>query len=265
MKIMITGGTGFLGQALVKRFYNKHDLIIFSRDEYKQYKMRQKYPNCQYVIGDIGDQIYFDADTDLIINTAAMKHVSLCQENKLEALKTNVIGVLNCCNTGIPVIHISTDKAVNPINFYGVTKKIAEEFVYKYDNCMIVRFGNLFGSRGSVVPLFLDKRDKGHKTYDISDVNVERYFLTANDAVDLIVKAMRCVGGKDKVISRQFKKIKIVDLVKCINPGAEINIVGLRFGEKMCEELGGSLDNNDYYTKDEIKQMLGDFEKEYRI
>ncbi|MDN5319826.1 MAG: UDP-N-acetylglucosamine 4,6-dehydratase/5-epimerase [Thermococcaceae archaeon] len=257
--ILITGGTGSFGKKFTERIFQEFEpekVIIFSRDEYKQYVMRKKFPPekypIRYFIGDVRDRerLYraFDG-VDYVVHAAALKQVPVAEYNPFEAVKTNIIGAQNVIDAAIDMgvkkaIGLSTDKAVNPINLYGATKLVLEKifiagnaYVGKRDTTFsVVRYGNVVGSRGSVIPLFLELVKGGKKKLPITDLRMTRFWLTLDEAVDLVLFALReSVGGE--VFVPKVPSMRIVDLAKAICPECEFEIIGIRPGEKLHETL----------------------------
>ena len=254
--ILITGGTGSFGQAFVKRVLADHEpkrLIIFSRDELKQYEMQQKVNDSRvsFFIGDVRDNERLNralqADVDILIHAAALKQVPACEYNPFEAIKTNIVGAENIINSAIDcgvkkIIALSTDKAVNPINLYGATKLCAEKlFVQgnsyagsKNTHFSCVRYGNVIGSRGSVVPLFLKQRESGCVT--VTDKRMTRFWITLNRGVDFVIQCLSLMHGGEIFVPR-IPSMNIMDLVKTIAPECEIEYSGIRPGEKLHEVL----------------------------
>jgi len=257
--ILITGGTGTFGKAFTKyvfEHFKPRKVIIFSRDEFKQYEMAKKFPPdkypIRYFIGDIRDKdrLYraFEG-VDYVIHAAAMKQVPASEYNPFEAVKTNVIGAENIVNAAIDkgvkkVIAISTDKAVNPINLYGATKLVMEKifiagnaYVGAKDTVLsVVRYGNVVGSRGSVIPLFIELTKKGEKVLPITDKRMTRFWITIEQGVELVLTALEeAVGGE--VFVPRIPSMRITDLAKAINPNCEFKIIGIRPGEKIHEVL----------------------------
>ncbi len=257
--ILITGGTGSLGQKLTEillKRYRPKKLIIFSRDEYKQSEMAKRlhpsrYP-IRFFLGDIRDKdrLYraFEG-VDYVIHAAALKQVPALEYNPFEAVKTNVIGADNIVDAAFDcgvekVIAVSTDKAVNPINLYGATKLVAEKIfiaanAYRGEKktvFSVVRYGNVVGSRGSVIPFFLDLKKQGAKEFPITDDNMTRFWITLEEGVELVLTSLEeAVGGE--IFVPKIPSMKIIDLVKAINPRAKLKIVGIRPGEKLHESL----------------------------
>jgi len=256
-KILITGGTGSFGKMFVKIVLDKYKpkkVIIFSRDELKQYEMQLKFSSndypISYFIGDIRDrsrlQRAFEG-VDYVIHAAALKQVPACERNPFEAIKTNVLGAENIINTAIDrgvkrVIALSTDKAANPINLYGATKLCSDKLFiagnsysgYNETRFSVVRYGNVAGSRGSVIPLFLKLKETG--TLPITDNKMTRFWITLEKGVDFVIKCLEKTQGGELFIPK-IPSMKIVDLARAIGPDCEIKEIGIRPGEKIHEVL----------------------------
>ena len=256
--ILITGGTGSFGkkftEIVFKRFKPKK-LIIFSRDEFKQSEMAKAFPCSKYPIryflGDIRDKnrLYraFE-NVDYVVHAAALKQVPALEQNPTEAVKTNVLGADNivdaAIDTGVKkVIALSTDKAVNPINLYGATKLVAEKIFIAANSYTeerikfsVVRYGNVVGSRGSVIPFFLELKQKGIKEFPITDERMTRFWLVLEKGVDLVIKVLQEAEGGE-VFVPQIPSMIIGDLAKAIEPECTFKIVGIRPGEKIHETL----------------------------
>lgn len=253
--ILITGGTGSLGKHLCKVLLEKYHpmaIRVYSRDELKQHEMRQVFgdKNIRYFIGDVRDGNRLKRameGVDIVIHAAALKQVPACEYNPLEAVRTNIIGTENVINAAIDnavnkVISVSTDKAVNPVNLYGATKLCAEKIVLQGNayaggrNTLFscVRYGNVIGSRGSVVPLFNEQKKKGKIT--ITDDNMTRFWITLNQAVELIVKAIKHMQGGEIFVPK-IPSMRITDLAEALAPECEIENIGIRPGEKLHEVL----------------------------
>lgn len=255
--ILLTGGTGSFGKKFIQitlKNYNPKRIIVFSRDELKQHEMRMKIPNetkVSYFIGDIRDKerLYraFGANVDIVVHAAALKQVPACEYNPFEAIKTNILGAQNIIDAaidcGIPkVLALSTDKAVNPINLYGATKLCAEKlFVQgnsyagpKNTRFSCVRYGNVVGSRGSVIPVFREQSKTGKIT--ITDQRMTRFWITLDQGVEFVIKCINSMHGGEVFVPR-IPSMNIMDLAKAIAPECAIEYNGIRPGEKIHETL----------------------------
>jgi len=253
--ILLTGGTGSFGQNFSKYILKNQrpvSLRIFSRDELKQHEMRQKFEDdtLRFFIGDVRDKerLYRAMHgVDIVIHTAALKQVPSCEYNPFEAVKTNIIGAENVINTAIDcnvekVLAISTDKAVSPINLYGATKLCAEKMFVQSNfytggegtKISCVRYGNVIGSRGSVVPFF--KKQRIQKVLTVTDKRMTRFWITYEQAIRFVIECVdRMIGGE--VFVPKIPSMKIMDLAKAIGPECEIKEIGIRQGEKIHEVL----------------------------
>ena len=268
--ILITGGTGSLGKALTKyileKWPNVKRLVIYSRDEQKQFEMAQEfspndYPSIRYFIGDVRD---FDrikralAGIDYVIHAAAMKHVHIAEYNPDECVKTNIGGAENviraCLETNVKkVVALSTDKACAPINLYGATKLTSDKLFIAANNIKgfndikfsVVRYGNVMGSNGSVIPFFMKKKEEG--ILPITDPNMTRFNISLIDGVEMVLHALDLAWGGEIFIPK-IPSFKITDLAKAIGPDCDIEIVGIRAGEKIHEEMITVSDS--FYTYD---------------
>lgn len=256
--ILITGGTGSLGQALVERFLRTkvRKIIIYSRDEYKQFNMERKFEKdrdrLRFFIGDVRDRerLYRAfVGVDVVIHAAALKHVHLMEYNPLEAVNTNITGASNILDAAIDrniqkVIALSTDKAVNPINIYGATKLVSDKLFRsahayggeKGPGFIVVRYGNVIGSRGSVVPMFRELAGRKAPQLPITDKRMTRFWITLDQSVELVLKALELGRGGEVFIAR-VPSCRITDLAEAIYPGAELVETGIRPGEKLHEDL----------------------------
>jgi UDP-N-acetylglucosamine 4,6-dehydratase (inverting) len=257
--VLITGGTGSFGRRfaaqLLQHFGDVRRVIIYSRDELKQFEMgqafpRDKYPQLRFFIGDVRDKdrLYRAMeDVDVVIHAAALKQVPAAEYNPFEAIKTNVIGAQNVIETAIDrgvrrVVALSTDKAAAPINLYGATKLCSDKlfvsanrFRGKHDIAFaVVRYGNVMGSRGSVIPFFLDKRAEG--ILPITDPRMTRFNITLNEGVELVLYALAHMWGGEIFVPR-IPSYRIMDMAEAIAPECEKKIVGIRPGEKLHEEM----------------------------
>ena len=276
-KILVTGGTGSFGreliQYLLKNFPKIKKLVIFSRDELKQYEMSKtynvnKYPCIRYFIGDIRDKDRIDMalkDIDYVIHAAALKQVDTAEYNPFETIKTNVVGTQNiiesCLNNNIKkMIALSTDKAVSPFNLYGATKLCAEKLVVSANNIKgknpikfsIVRYGNVLGSRGSVLPAF--QKQKKKNTLYVTDKSMTRFNISLRESIKLVLWTLKNSKGGEIFIPK-LPSIKITDLAKAVCDKCRIKIIGIRPGEKIHEELISEYES----------QYLYDFGKYYGI
>ncbi|MEM3036366.1 MAG: UDP-N-acetylglucosamine 4,6-dehydratase (inverting) [Thermoplasmata archaeon] len=263
--VLITGGTGSLGQCLTRMILEKwpniRRLVIFSRDEQKQFQMSQvfpesKYPSMRYFIGDVRDYkrlVLAFENIDYVIHTAAMKHVPVAEYNPMECVKTNVLGAENVINasleTGIKkVIALSTDKAAAPINLYGATKLCSDKLFVAANNIKgkrdivfsVVRYGNVMGSNGSVIPYFLKMRKNGY--LPITDVNMTRFNITLKEGTELVLYALFNARGGEIFVPK-IPSYKITILADAICPDCEKRIIGIRPGEKVHEEMITSSDS----------------------
>lgn len=259
LSVLVTGGTGSFGRKFVEMVLNQYKprrLIIFSRDELKQHEMRQihddKTPgsSVRYFIGDVRDRerLYRAfAGVDIVIHAAALKQVPACEYNPFEAIKTNVLGAQNVIEAAIDkgvkkVIAISTDKAVNPVNLYGATKLCAEK-MFIHANAYagaggtrfaVCRYGNVVGSRGSVIPLFARQRENGVVT--ITDPRMTRFWITLEQGVGLVLRCLELMQGGEIFVPK-IPSMNIKDLVEAVAPGCQTEYIGIRPGEKLHEVL----------------------------
>lgn len=264
-KVLVTGGTGSFGQAFVRCILHKFPdikrLVIYSRDELKQYHMSQiysesEYPGLRYFLGDIRDKdrlIYALDEIDYVVHAAALKQVPAAEYNPFEFIKTNVIGAQNVIDAALftnvkKVIALSTDKAASPVNLYGATKLCSDKLFIAANNIKgkrrvsfsVVRYGNVVGSRGSVIPLFLERRDSG--SVPITSPEMTRFSITLNEGVAMVLWALEnSLGGE--IFVPKIPSYKVIDLAKAIAPEAEYDIVGVRPGEKIHEEMITSSDS----------------------
>jgi UDP-N-acetylglucosamine 4,6-dehydratase/5-epimerase len=257
--IIITGGTGSLGKAFVKKVlekYNPKSLRIFSRDELKQWEMANqfsKYKHCdklRFFIGDVRDKDRVRRafeDCDYVIHAAAMKQIPASEYNPMECIKTNIIGAQNIIECALDlgiknVVAISSDKAVSPVNLYGASKLCAEKIFIAANNMRgkrnikfsLVRYGNVMGSRGSVIPFFLDI--KRNNVIPITHLEMTRFNYLLDDAVDLILYTLKNQWGGEVYIPK-MPSYKITDVARAIAPKAKLKIIGIRPGEKLHEEM----------------------------
>lgn len=268
--LLITGGTGSLGKALTNHILNKYPeikkLIIFSRDEQKQFQMAQEYPaniypQIRYFIGDVRDKdrlMRAMKGVDYVIHAAAMKHVHIAEYNPSECVKTNIDGAQNvidaCLETEVErVVALSTDKACAPINLYGATKLASDKLFVAANNIKgwnpirfsVVRYGNVMGSNGSVIPFFINKKREG--SLPITDLNMTRFNISLQGGVDMVMHALFNAWGGEIFIPK-IPSYKITDVAAAIAPECALNVVGIRPGEKLHEEMITPSDS--FYTYD---------------
>lgn len=273
--ILITGGTGSFGSSFVPMTlerYNPKKLIIFSRDEMKQWEMARLFkddPRVRFFIGDVRDRdrLYRALDgVDYVVHAAATKIVPTAEYNPFECVKTNVIGAMNlidaCIDKGVQrVVALSTDKASSPSNLYGATK-LASDKLFVAGNAYagehetsfsVVRYGNVMGSRGSVIPFFQSFEDD--RPFPITDTRMTRFMITLEQGVRLVWTAFEDMQGGEIYI-RKIPSINIVDIAKAVDPNASHEIVGIRPGEKLHEQMIGSEDAPYTYEYDEYYKVL---------
>lgn len=255
--ILITGGTGSFGKAFLSEVLENHKparIAIFSRDELKQYEMRQKYgddPRVRFFIGDIRDRDRLEMamhGVDYVVHAAALKQVDTAEYNPMEYVKTNILGsenvMLASINAGVKkVIALSTDKASSPVNLYGATKLTADKLFisgnhYSYargTKFAVVRYGNVMGSRGSVIPFFRELAERGDPL-PITDFRMTRFWITLPQAVDFVISSFEQMDGGELYVPR-IPSMRVVDLAKAIDPTAKLIETGIRPGEKLHEEM----------------------------
>jgi len=257
--VLITGGTGSFGkkftETILKRYPDIKRLVIYSRDELKQFEMSQvlskeKYPGIRYFIGDIRDGERFKRaceGIDVIIHTAALKQVPTAEYNPMEAVKTNVMGAENVINAAMDtnvkvVVALSTDKAAAPINLYGATKLVSDKLFLAANNIKgwrdlrfsVVRYGNVMGSRGSVIPFFMKKAREG--VIPITHKEMTRFNISLQEGIDIVMWAIEnAIGGE--IFVPKIPSYKILDVAKAIGPSASFEYIGIRPGEKIHEEM----------------------------
>lgn len=255
--ILVTGGTGSFGKAFIEHALKELDparIVVFSRDELKQYEVRQQFgddPRLRWFIGDIRDRDRLTRamhGIDFVVHAAALKQVDTAEYNPFEFIKTNVLGSQNVIESAIDsgvkkVVALSTDKASSPINLYGATKLTADKlfitgnhYAASYETRFsVVRYGNVMGSRGSVIPFFRKLADEG-KPLPITDLDCTRFFITLPQAVEMVVDTFDLMSGGELLVP-SIPSMKITDLAQAVVPGAEMVDVGLRPGEKLHEEM----------------------------
>lgn len=268
--ILITGGTGSFGKAFTRTIFERWPqvkrVVIFSRDEQKQFQMAQEYPESKYpqirfFIGDVRD---FDRlkralrGIDYVIHAAAMKHVPIAEYNPMECVKTNILGAENvinaCLETEVKkVVALSTDKAAAPINLYGATKLASDKLFIAANNIRgwnpikfsVVRYGNVMGSNGSVIPFFLKRKAQG--SLPITDPNMTRFNITLDQGVEMVLHALETAWGGELFVPK-IPSYRILDVADAIGPDCEKPVVGIRPGEKIHEEMITTSDS--FYTYD---------------
>lgn len=273
--ILITGGSGSFGNAFSRYLLEKttvRRVIIYSRDEFKQFEMNQRFSDYEhrmrFFIGDVRDEqrlrraLY---DVDYVVHAAAMKQVPACEYNPIEAVNTNINGATNLINAVLDspkvknVIALSTDKAVNPINLYGGTKLVSDKLFAAANSYVgdgrtrfsLVRYGNVAGSRGSVIPFFRQKLEDGSPTLPLTDERMTRFWMTLGDAVALVDRALTlAIGGETFVYKNQ--SFFVTELIKAINPDGNYIVTGIREGEKLHECMITSADSANTYEYDDF-------------
>jgi UDP-N-acetylglucosamine 4,6-dehydratase len=255
--ILITGGTGSFGRNFIKVIQDQFQierLIVYSRDELKQHQMRSdgfNQENLRYFIGNVRDLPRLKRameGVDVVIHAAALKQVPACEYNPMEAVKTNILGTSNVIDAALDVgvekvLALSTDKAVNPINLYGATKLSAEKLVVqsnayaggKSTRLSCVRYGNVVGSRGSVVPVFIRQRNHNNKL-TITDRRMTRFWITLDQAVNFVIRVIEMMEGGEVFVPK-IPSMKIMDLARAVAPDADVEVIGIRPGEKLHEVL----------------------------
>jgi len=282
-KILLTGGTGSFGNKFTEillKEYNPDTIRIFSRNERYQVEMQRKFCNderIRFLVGDVRDKDRLHRamqDIDIVIHSAALKHVPVCEYNPIEAIKTNIDGAINIIDVAISnnvdrVMAISTDKAVHPVNLYGATKMVAEKlfvqantYSYKKTKFSCVRYGNVICSSGSIIPLFLEQKKKG--VLAVTDNSMTRFLITLEDGVNFVINSLENqVGGE--IFIPKIKSMKIMDLADLIAPKSIKNIIGVRPGEKIHEvlltedESRHSKEYNEYFVIEPEFPFWGDY------
>ena len=272
--ILVTGGTGSFGKKFVEIMldeFHPKKLIIYSRDELKQHEMRVNgfdHPSLRYFIGDVRDQsrlLRALHGVDIVVHAAALKQVPACEYNPLEAVKTNINGATNVIDAAIDagvkkVLALSTDKAVNPVNLYGATKLVAEKLFVQANaysgqagaRFACVRYGNVVGSRGSVIPLFKQQRETGRIT--LTDERMTRFWITLEQGVRFVIRSIELMQGGEVFVPK-IPSTRMTDLVDVAAPGCQVDVIGIRPGEKLHEVL---------VSRDEARQAL-EFDDMYLI
>ncbi len=273
--LFLTGGTGSFGNKFVELILKNHDpkmIIVYSRDEMKQYFMQQKFKTkkIQFVTGDVRDQERLNStlkDSDYVVHAAATKIVPAAELNPSECLKTNIIGAMNvieaCKNNKIKkTVALSTDKASNPINFYGATKLASDKLFVASNNFLkkndskfsIVRYGNVMGSRGSIIPFFLQLKEK-NQPYSVTDKRMTRFMITLEEAVDLVLDAFHDMEGGE-IYVKKIPSMNIMDILNSIDTKPKIKFIGIRPGEKLHEQMIGIEDAQFTYEYKSFYKIL---------
>lgn len=254
--VLVTGGTGSFGKKFIEimlKDFHPAKLIVYSRDELKQHEMRVSgfdHPSLRYFIGDVRDQQRLHRalhGVDIVIHTAALKQVPACEYNPMEAIKTNILGSSNVIEASLDegvkkVLALSTDKAVNPVNLYGATKLCAEKLFVQSNSYAAgtstryscVRYGNVVGSRGSVIPVFIKQRQNGKIT--ITDERMTRFWISLDQGVRFVIRCVEQMFGGEVFVPK-IPSMHVIDLARAVAPDAQIDIIGIRQGEKLHEVL----------------------------
>ncbi len=277
--ILITGGTGSFGANFVKYVFEHHSpkkVIVYSRDEMKQWHMAQEFKNedrIRFFIGDVRDKDRLHRafhNIDIVVHAAALKIVDTAEYNPFEFVKTNIYGAMNIIDAAIDqgvekVIALSTDKASNPINLYGASKLASDKLFISGNSYTgeaktkfsIVRYGNVMGSRGSVIPLFIKQAQKGEIT--ITDIEMTRFMITIEEAINFVCESIDLMIGGE-IFVKKIPSMKVKDIANTIAPNAKIKIIGKRPGEKMHEQMIGLEDANHTYEMSNSFVILPEIE-----
>jgi UDP-N-acetylglucosamine 4,6-dehydratase len=264
--VLITGGTGSFGKEFLRELLIEDEIAqvtIFSRDELKQFEMRDEFrsPKVRYLLGDVRDYtrlLQATADVDIIIHAAAMKQIPAAEQNPMEAIKTNIFGAENIVNAAIEnniekVVALSTDKAANPANLYGATKLCSDKLMIAGNylssrsdtEFSVVRYGNVLGSRGSVIPFFKEKASNGK--IPITDIRMTRFWLTLKQGVDLVMKAIENMHGGEIYVPK-IPSFKVLDVARIVAPNIPTYEIGIRPGEKLHEVM--ITEDDSFFTKE---------------
>ena len=260
LNILVTGGTGSFGKRFIKKIINQYKpsrVVIFSRDEFKQFEMAKEFSEkelkiIRFFIGDVRDLPRLNIalkGVDIVVHAAALKHVEACEYNPVEAIKTNIIGAENVINSSIhnkvkKVIALSTDKASNPINLYGATKLCSDKLFIAANNLVgkqdtkfsVVRYGNVLGSRGSVIETFKKLLNENTSYLPITDPRMTRFWITLDKGVDFVISCFDIMHGGEIYIPK-LPSMKITDLAKALAPDLPLKTIGIRAGEKLHESM----------------------------
>ncbi len=275
LNVLVTGGTGSFGQAFVNMSltkYNPNKIVVFSRDEMKQWYMAKNYEEdkrIRFFIGDIRDSSRLHralSGIDLVVHAAAMKIVETAEYNPFECIKTNIDGAINLINASLDqnvsrVVALSTDKASSPINLYGATKLasdklfVSSNFSYSGGKTRfsIVRYGNVMGSRGSIIPMFLRMKDKG--ILPITDHRMTRFMVSLEAGVELVWHAVSDMSGGE-IYVKKTPSMKVTEVARTISPSAKLEFIGLRPGEKIHEQMIGAEESNNTFEYDEYYKII---------
>jgi UDP-N-acetylglucosamine 4,6-dehydratase len=286
-RILVTGGTGSFGTAFVEKLLKLNlaaEIIVYSRDELKQFEMQGRIvsDNVKYLLGDVRDLVRLQeamSGVDTVVHAAAMKQIPASEKNPMEAIKTNVIGAENIVNASIragvkKIVALSTDKAANPANLYGATKLCSDKLMISGNTSpgntvtkfSVVRYGNVLGSRGSVIPFFKEKCKSG--VIPITDMEMTRFWLTIEDGVDFVLKSIERMQGGEIFVPK-IPSFKVIDVAKVVAPEAKIEIIGIRPGEKLHEIMITEDDSfytvefDDYYAILSSELTKSDYYKRY--
>ncbi|MCB1547774.1 MAG: UDP-N-acetylglucosamine 4,6-dehydratase (inverting) [Hyphomicrobiaceae bacterium] len=265
--ILVTGGSGSFGTRfveLVLKHYNPRKVIIYSRDEYKQFVLAQRLsdPRLRFFIGDVRDLPRLRMamrEVDIVVHAAAMKHVPIAEYNPMECVKTNVLGAENVVDAAIGcgvkrVVALSTDKACNPVNLYGATKLASDKIFIASNNLSgsigtrfaVVRYGNVVGSRGSVIPFFKQLVEQGADELPITDTRMTRFWITLDQGVNFVISSLDMMQGGELFVPK-IPSMRVTELAKAIAPGLPHKVIGIRPGEKLHEVM---------ITEDDARQTI---------
>ncbi len=281
--LFVTGATGSFGQAFVKRVldsYKPRRLVVYSRDELKQYEMEQKFHShknfnsLRFMIGDVRDRDRMTMamrETDIVVHAAALKQVPAAEYNPMECVRTNIDGAENIVRSALDnhvkkVIALSTDKAANPINLYGATKLASDKIFVAANNTSgsigtrfsVVRYGNVVGSRGSVVPLFMKLKKENAKAIPITDPRMTRFWITITQGVDFVLSSLEMMQGGEIFVPR-IPSMKMVEFAEALAPGIPIENIGIRPGEKLHEVMITEDDSRKTYMLEDRFAILPSF------